>query len=380
MDAVIAFTYGRLQVSAGTNGLVGIDYDLEGDGTVEGSIALTLNSESRATAIAVTQAATQIGSANVSYDPAGRLTSITTTFTVEDRTVTATTTNTYDATGKVTQQSQVASDGMRTETVASAAYTYDAAGRLSTLITTSVDTYGRTTFNYIMDTHTLVVLRETGTSAFALTYRGRDQYVYDARGSVTTKVLADDADVDGVFEKTNTTNTTNTTYNEDGLRSAETFETVVADAVTYRSTYALTYDDARLTRETTASDTNGDGTIEDDYTSTFTYDGAGRLTLRESRRQPAGGAERTISTTERTYDANGHVLTIGVKDFDEVGALEDQQKTTYTYNADGTLLRETREANGVPFPSGQTYRYGPVSNALVAKFQEGVIELSGGVF
>jgi YD repeat-containing protein len=122
-----------------------------------------------------------------------------------------------------------------------------------------------------------------------------------------------------------TGNQTRTEYDSDGDGTADQIYTTTYDAK------------GNSTRE--EYDSDGDGTVDQIYT--YTYDANGNQTRRETDSDGDGTADEIYTYT---YDANGNRTRY---EYDSDGDGTADEITTTTYDANGNRTREEREQNGV---------------------------------
>jgi RHS repeat-associated protein len=303
-----------------------------------------------------------------------------------------TTTYTYDANGNLASRT----DPLGNKTT----YTYDAAGRVLTRVDPLGNVAGNnpvgytTTYTYDAAGHLLTESDPLG-NATTYTYdaAGNKTSVTDSRGNTTTYAYdaanrlrtVTEPDPDGAGPLASPI----TTYGYDAAGN----QTTVTDALTHTTT--STYDaDNRLASTTTplgekttyTYDANGNlatavdprgnvtGANPSDYTTSYSYDAAGRLVSKTdplehqtSYAYDAVGNRTSVTdannhTTSYTYDAFGRVLTVTAPDggvttyaYDGAGnALTrtdaNNHTTTYTYDANGELTSKTS-------PIGQEWTY-----------------------
>jgi RHS repeat-associated protein len=291
-----------------------------------------------------------------------------------------------DARNKVTSYTYTPAGTVETVTqdgIQVAAYTYDTAGRVLTFTDGNEKT---TTYTYFPATGYL----ESVTDPLG----NKTTYTYDPAGRVATRVDPK-GNVAGCGCAAQFT--WSYTYNPAGQQLTETDPlghtttnlyddagrlTSTTDANNHTTSY--TYDNADRVLTETAPDPDGGGpqqapvttytydnvgnklteTDPRGNTTTFAYNGANQL-VSETGPDPDSGGPLAAPVTTFTYDPNGNLASTVEPRGNASGANPDDYRTTYTYDAAGRQLTETR-----PDPDGAgpatspvtTNDYDPVGN------------------
>ena len=163
--------------------------------------------------------------------------------------------------------------------------------------------------------------------------------------------------------------------------------TSTSDALGRVTSY--TYDDANRVLTETAPDPDGTGPLaapvttstydnvgnkltERDprgNTTTFAYDGANRL-VSTTAPDPDGAGPLSAPVTTHSYDPNGNVVSTVEPRGNVAGANPDDFRTTFTYDAAGRMLTETRadpDGAGTALPPKTTNVYDAVGNLQSVK-------------
>jgi RHS repeat-associated protein len=185
----------------------------------------------------------------------------------------------------------------------------------------------------------------------------------DPLGHVTTTNVYDDA---GRLESVTDANTHTTSYSYDDanrLRTETKPDPDGAGPLTAPVT-SYTYDDVGNKRTETGPDPDGAGPLSGPVT-TFAYDGANRLAS-ETAPDPDGAGPLTAPVTTYQYDDNGN-LWKQVEPRGNVAGCNcaADYTTTYTYDAAGRLKTETRpdpDGAGPQLVQLTTTSYDPVGN------------------
>ena len=295
-----------------------------------------------------------------------------------------------DARSKVTSYTYDTSGNTQTVTqdaVQVAAYTYDTAGRVLTFTDGNQKT---TTYTYFPTTG----YPESVTDPLG----NKTTYTYDGAGRVATRVDpkgncqgCTPADFTWTYsynpagqlltEADPLAHTTTNVYDDAGRLQS------VTDANNHTTSYV--YDDANRVLMETAPDPDGAGPLTAPVTSytydnvgnkltetdprgnqaTFAYDSANRL-VSETGPDPDGAGPLTAPVTMYTYDPNGNLASTVEPRGNVQGANPDEYRTTYTYDAAGRLLTETRpdpDGTGPQIAPVQTNTYDPVGNLQSAR-------------
>ena len=282
-----------------------------------------------------------------------------------------------DARSKVTSYTYTPAGNVQSVTqdgVGVGSYTYDPAGRVLTFTDGNEKT---TTYSYFPATGYL----ESSTDPLG----NKTTYTYDAAGRVLTRV-----DPKGNVTACGCASqfTWTYTYNASGQQLTETnplghtTTNVYDDAGRLTSstdalnrTTSFTYDNANRLLTETAPDPDGAGPLaapvttytydnvgnkltETDprgNTTTFAYDSVNRL-VSETGPDPDGGGPLAAPVTTSAYDANGNLASTVEPRGNAAGSNPIDFRTTYTYDAAGRQLNETR-----PDPDGAGPATSPVT-------------------
>ncbi|WP_433259391.1 LamG-like jellyroll fold domain-containing protein (plasmid) [Streptosporangium sp. CA-135522] len=286
------------------------------------------------------QAAKDVVLESRSYDPAGRLATVTDAMGRK-------TSYTYFTDNRLSQTiaDDVKLNGSTTPAdVVLQANTYDAAGNLTKQVTGG----GKATTDYVYD----AARRLTSTTFDPAVLKRTTAYAYDAAGNVTKK--------DFTGAGSTRTESTLYAYNALGLVTKQTVENGADDLVS-----TSTYDDRGLLIEATDPRGNASGATAADFTTTLRYDAAGRLvettapqvkidkngTATDGRPTVTFGYD-TAGLKTHTVDAEGRTV---VSAFDKAGRLTSATspaytppggdpitpKVTYTYDSAGRVTKTT---------------------------------------
>lgn len=265
------------------------------------------------------------------YNSSGDLTS---TAHPIDTNTTATTTLTYDAAGDplavtnpdghTTTYAYNTAGLVTSKTVPSGAatsYTYDSRGLLAS---TTLPNNAQTTYVRDADGNaTSITTPGRGTTSYTYDADGRVTKTTNALGHATTVTYDGDSNVTSVKDPNG--NTTSYTYDPDGNKLTQTLANGAETTWTYD-----TFDELATT---TSPRGNASGASAAPYTTTYAYDGDGRVTS-ASVPDPNGGT----NTTSTVYDPVGLVT----KTTDPNG-----KSTSYTYTADSQVATTTNPDGGV---------------------------------
>jgi len=259
------------------------------------------------------------------YDAAGRR--ATATFKYSDGSETKIV---YNAKGDMTQYSYTSDGGTN-----STAYTYNGKGYLSKEVFTS-DSYNSTT-EYTYDAKNNLVSEKSVNSEgdeWSITY------TYDDAGNCLTETY----NGSGGF-KTETVNT----YNKAGCLLTSEYTALFSDGDTSSDRTVNSYDGLNnlIRSEYRSTSVWGGETTSESYVSVYTYDASGRLLHSETENSDGTREENTI-----TYDKNGNELT---NVYSSTGEEAFSWRYTYTYDADGRLVKAEEDWNGSKSVTTYTY-------------------------
>jgi len=271
----------------------------------------------------VTQDLIQVGA--YTYDPAGRV------LTFTDGNEKTWTYTYFPATGYL----ESVTDPLQNKTT----YTYDAAGRVLTRVDPKGNCAGCTPADF--------------TWSYAYDAAGQQLTETDPLGHVTTNVY-DDA---GRLTSSTDANqhTTSYTYDDADRVLTETAPDPDGAGPLTAPVTTYTYDNVGNKLTETAPDPDGGGPLSAPVT-TFAYDSANRL-VSTTGPDPDGAGPQTAPVTTQTYDANGNLASTVEPRGNVAGCnCAADYTTSYTYDAAGRLLTETR-----PDPDGAGPQVAPVT-------------------